>query len=541
MELVSASTESFAPPAKAPRKWPLLAAVPLALALGYGSYRAYSAYQAPAPYVLVGAKFFTVAPTEMKVKVSKDGDLQAVNNIDVLSLVEGLNTIVEIVKEGTSVKKGDTLVVLDSSGIRQRIEDTSLLVHTAENDLTSARELLQIQEGQNAANLDEAKVEVELAELALKQYEEGTYPQDLASAQTAVEMSKITVANKEDDARQIKDLYAKNFVTYADVKASELGVTTAQNDYTKAVTTLNVLTNYTNKMDLASKRSAVAQARQKLLRTEKENASNLAKARSDVEAKTEALSILRRRADHLKEQLDYCTIKAPAEGLVVYAQTFNGSSGPIQEGTQVRERQPLLRLPDTTEMKAVVKVNETQVTRLLPGQRGTVKVTGVADLLGATLTKISPVADSSQRWWNPDLREYPVELVLDSTPPNLKPGIGVQADIEVESIPDALAVPLAALYAQGADTFVFVKQPGVESVVPRKVKVAQASETHARLGDGVAAGDMILILQAGQGRDLLEKAGITPAENRQPRRKAAPAAAPEKPAALKKPMGETAS
>jgi hypothetical protein len=140
------------------------------------------------------------------------------------------------------------------------------------------------------------------------------------------------------------------------------------------------------------------------------------------------------------------------------------------------------------------------------------------DMIGATVTKISPVSDTSQRWSNPDLREYPVEMALDVTPANLKPGMGVQAEILVDSVADALAVPLSALYSQGADSFLFLRQ-GDGSVQPKKVEVAQASETHARIANGVTSGEQVLLLQAGQGRELLEKAGIVPANVEQPRMK----------------------
>ena len=336
-------------------------------------------------------------------------------------------------------------------------------------------------------------------------------------------MAKITVDNKQDDLRQTKELYAKTFVTLADVKAAELAVTTAANDYKKAQVALTVLEKYTHDLDTASKKSALVQAEQKLERTRKENASNLSKTKADMEAKEQKLALMKRQFTRLQEQLEACTIKAPADGMVVYAPTnSNFSNTPIGEGTAVRERQVLLRLPDTSAMKAVIKVNESQVGRLNPGQHGTVKITGVREAVPATVTKISPVADSSQRWANPDLREYPVELTLETTPPNLKPGIGVpQAEILVETIPDAQAVPLAALYAQESDSFVFVKKG--DGVEPRRVKVGEANETQAQILEGaVADGEQVLLLQPGQGGELLEKANIHLAPPEHPKRRGKP-------------------
>src|SRR5262249_53369473 len=79
-------------------------------------------------------KWHTVSAGSMTVQVHKDGELAAVNNIEVMSMVEGISTIVQIVKEGTVVSQDDLLVELDSSAIKLRIEDTTLDLKRAESD-----------------------------------------------------------------------------------------------------------------------------------------------------------------------------------------------------------------------------------------------------------------------------------------------------------------------------------------------------------------------------------------------------------------------
>jgi hypothetical protein len=182
----------------------------------------------------------------------------------------------------------------------------------------------------------------------------------------------------------------------------------------------------------------------------------------------------------------------------------------VQEGTTVRLSQWLIRLPNVKTMKAVLKIQEAQKPKLdeAKGQRAMVKVLGVSEPIGATLTKVSVLPDNGARWWNPDLREYPVELTLDKTPPGVKPGVRVEnAEIFISRHERALAVPLAALYAVGKDNYVFVRQAD-GSAKERLVKLGVANETHAQIEQGVYANDQVLLLQAGQGRALLEKAGI---------------------------------
>src|SRR4051812_37991694 len=143
--------------------------------------------------------YFLVSPMELDVKVVKDGELQAVNNIDIACMVEGQTTIQQIVKEGAYVKKGEVLVTLDSAPIKQKIEDQTLEVQKAEADLITAREMKEIQVSQNSSNLDAANVALTLAKLDLQQYEEGAYPQQVYSAETELDMAKITLKNRQED------------------------------------------------------------------------------------------------------------------------------------------------------------------------------------------------------------------------------------------------------------------------------------------------------------------------------------------------------
>src|SRR5687768_14625991 len=207
------------------RKWvPWIIAGAIALAAAGGLWVYYhrpgSSGGAAATGAAAGGKFYTVTPMDMDVKVVKDGELQAVNNIDVMCMVEGQSTIVHIIKEGSEVKKGDLLVEIDSSQIRQQIDQTTLQHQKAEADLKSAREMLAIQQNQNEADIEAAQVQLELARLDLRQYTEGTYPQSLADAQTALEMAAITVKNKEEELEQTRNLFAKGFVTAAEVKSA---------------------------------------------------------------------------------------------------------------------------------------------------------------------------------------------------------------------------------------------------------------------------------------------------------------------------------
>ena len=457
---------------------------------------------------------------DLDVRLTKDGELHAINFVDVINKVEGINTIQELVKEGTYVRKGDKLVVLDSSNIQKNFDTSLLELQEAEATLATAKESREIQEASNKAALQAAELDLKVAKIELMEYTDGVFPQTKSEAETKLRMAEITVKNKEEDLATTRNLFARGFVTAADLKKAELDVLTVQNDYAKAQTDLKVLLDFTYAKELATKESAVAQAEQKLERTKKENAALMSKATYVYKNAEQQLELRKQLHKRLEEQLANCVIRAPADGLVVYSTSGDRDREPLKEGGNVRNQQSLIKLPDTSQMKAVIRVPEGQVTKLRLDEnnpmRATVSVVGFRRPIGASLSKISVLADSSQRWWNPDLKEYPVELVLDETPANCKPGLGAQVEILMDRRRQVVAVPLTSLYSQGQQNFVFVKEPNEAYPRPVEVRIGVTNDTHAEVVSGLAAGQDVLLLQPGQGRTLLEKAGVKVAPTTRP-------------------------
>lgn len=434
------------------------------------------------------------------------GDLQAVENIDIVCQVEGATTITELAPEGSFAKKGDILVVLDSSAIRQRLEDALIEWQRAKADVTTAEEMLEIQKSQNAANLEAAEVALQLAQIEMTKYVEGVYPGQLADARMALEKAETGLKTKQDDLAQTRSLFAKGFVTATEVKTKELDVAAAQRDVSKAKSDMDLLVTYTHQSELANLKNTLAQAEQKLERTKRENSANLSQRAADLAAKRSQLEVIERRVANLRQQVEYCTIRAPADGLVVYRNEGNRDTVQIQEGATVRERQVLMRLPDTSRMKVALKVNESLISGLEVGQTATVKLNSIPTPLMGTVTRISPIADSVDRWSNPDRRDYPVDVVLDETPQGLKPGMTAQVSILTRRIEDAVYIPVGALYSAGTQRYTFIVHDN--SITPVPVEIGATNETDVQILTGLQPGQNVLLLQAGQGKTLLEQAGI---------------------------------
>src|SRR3954451_17921388 len=146
--------------------WVLALAVSLSLVGALWVVNAFVLHRAGP--VSVG-EFYTIVPLNLDVTIAKDGELQAVNNVDIVCPVEGQSVVLDIAKEGSFVHKGDVLVRIDATDIKQKIETAQLEVQKAQSDFSAAQEAKAIQESKNAADLEAAQVDLTVAKLDLLQ------------------------------------------------------------------------------------------------------------------------------------------------------------------------------------------------------------------------------------------------------------------------------------------------------------------------------------------------------------------------------------
>jgi multidrug efflux pump subunit AcrA (membrane-fusion protein) len=188
-------------------------------------------------------------------------------------------------------------------------------------------------------------------------------------------------------------------IMHTDVKTAEINLIKEQNNLATVEADLNVLEKYTYEKESTDRKNKVAQAEKKLVRVQRENMSNLAQKQADFNAKEQSLALRKRQVENYKNQLEAATIKAPSDGLVVY-----GSSGgygrrdtPIQAGATVRYQETLIRLPETSRMKAVARIQEAQVSKLrvdpIRPMRAVLKIAGQPNPMGGWVSNISVMAD----------------------------------------------------------------------------------------------------------------------------------------------------
>ena len=158
--------------------------------------------------------------------------------------------------------------------------------------------------------------------------------------------------------------------------------------------------------------------------------------------------------------MDRCVIKAPQDGIVVYFKRYYDESTRIQPGAVVFFQQPIFTLPDLEHMKVKVKIHESVIKKIAPGQTATLVVDALPPNhppLNGTVKTVGTLANSEG--WRQTVKEYMVEIGIDDLPTGagLKPGMTAEVRIHVKTIPDALLVPAQAVTEYEGKPVCYVK------------------------------------------------------------------------------------
>ncbi len=433
---------------------------------------------------------------DFDITVTASGELEAKNQLEIKNPLDTNSRIAELVDEGEMVAKDDLLLRLDTDNIEQQIRQERLNVITARNDFDQAGANVRLQINENESDLQEARLQVELADLALNRWQEGEVAKRREQLRITAENAERELSRLEEKLRRTKMLFENEFKSKDELEQVEIQYQQAIADDVIAKLDIEIYEGFQHPEDEKTKLADVEKADAALERTREQNDINLRNKQAIVETRTEQLRIREERLAELEEQFEAATILAPKNGLVVYAsslrENWRGGGEPFDVGTDVYPNQTLMILPDTSEMVASVSVHESLAGRVRPNQRASVKVEAVDRTFNGTVLSIGVLAETGG-WRDPNRREYTVKIALDTADGmgDLKPSMRCDATIYLDHARQVLAVPVEAVFSEGPVQFVYSTRG--DRVVRKPIRLGKRSDLYAAIEAGLSAGDTVLI------------------------------------------------
>lgn len=440
----------------------------------------------------------TISRGTLKGKVPLDAVVESLEMIPLKLEPKAWNELIvlEAVPHGAKVKKGQTLVKLDTEKLREQIEDLVQDQPASKIARESAQAELQNLEQTTPLKLESAKRAHRVANEDLDYFEKTSRAQREKNTRFGVKSSEQRLANAKEELAQLEKMYrADDLVEETEeivvkrqrfeVDAAELGL---EGSKLNADWSLNTGIPREAENFKSAKRDqdlAVILAEQSIPRS-------LTRKRLEVEKMGRDQKKTDRRLADLQNDLSKMEITSPAEGLVYYGACENGRwpTGAVLAKKLI----PSGRLAPTEVFMTVVNPEKIQL-------RAVISESDLAKLKAGMKGEASPVSAPGKKlavkledvgWVPLPTGGFDARLSLTDKPDTrLAPGMNCKVSFDT-SQKSVLLAPKEAVFADGDQKFVYLaKRNG--SNEKRDVKAGDSDDKSTVITEGLSEGDKILL------------------------------------------------
>ena len=439
---------------------------------------------------------YTVKRGDLEIRVTENGYLKAKNNVEIKPKFSRSSTITWLIEEGTEVEESDKLAEFEKTDIENEIKEEQNDLQQHQIELEAAEAELAIQRRDAAAQVETAEFALKMVQLKREKYLQGEGPNEKRKLELAAEKAKSEHERAEERFLEIPELAAQGFYTALEVERERIALREAGINEENADNDLRIWSKFTHPMeleqldvDLKNAERDLANAREKAEISTKEKEARVSNYQGRVLSTEQEL-------EELGKQLEYMTVTAPSPGIVHYGDPARPwYREQVKVGNSFHRGNTMFTLPDLREMQVLVQVHEADIDLVEQDQ---VVVVTVESAKGRTfpakVTHIAAVASSE--WMDEGNKTFRVEITMDAIEDiELRAGITARCDIQVETLPDVIQVPIHAVVSEGGKHFCFVTggEEGSASFEKRAVEIGKNNHHYVVVTAGLEEGERVLL------------------------------------------------
>ena len=389
---------------------------------------------------------------------------------------------------------GALLVKFEDADLREKILFQEKSVADAERDLGNAKKDLALRRIETASANRQAALDVEFAQQDLDRYIEGDTPLQLLKMEGDIALAEEEIKRAEEKLASTRKLREKGYATSLEVQSNELTIKKQQNSITQTKKQQELFLKFEQPQQKKRYEAKLDQATVEEQRTIQKSNTLVESAEGTVLRRSEGLKAQQERLVLYKEQLIKSEMRAPQDGLVIYARSSSRYNDTyIKEGALIRKGYSVIDLPDISELMAVVQVHESFVRHIKTGQKAVVRIDSLPDReFQGVVRHVAPTPDARRKYYE-IISVYDTHVWIQDEnsqlPEDLKPGVSAKAEIVVAELNDVMMVPVQSVTTYKGQKVVQVKRG--ENVVVVPVKTGQFNNRFIEIKDGLKEGDQV--------------------------------------------------
>ncbi len=367
----------------------------------------------------------------------------------------GNSTILEIVPDGSNVHRDDVLARLDSSDYEELVRQQEIKV-------------LQTRSDHRVAELD-----LEAAEIALVESAKGLLPQQDQGLRGDIILSEADLQRQMDRVKWARKMLSSGYVSAGLLISEEDSLLKAQIKMKDLTGERRLFEEFTAPSTLRRLQLTVDTLRSTLLFQE------FRLRRHEMQL------------DKFRKQVAACTIRAPHDGFVIYANEPDGDPR-VEVGARVYQKMDLFYLPDLANMEVLATIHESLIDRVKGGMSVRVRIEAIPDyqVEGRVLgVEQLPMVKWDSSWST--VKSYLGRVRIDTPPPGLKPGMTAEVEIQTGHAPGSLVVPNEAVVVENDHDYCYVV--GAGGLERREVTLGMGTKDLLEIKSGLEEGEQVVL------------------------------------------------
>lgn len=448
--------------------------------------------------------YYTVKSGDLPITVTERGTLESQNNVEIVCEVDdvsgdGINgtPILWIIANGAHVKKGDLLVELDSTSHLERRDEQVLATERAKAQDIQATSHYQNRLSINTTTMAKAELNLKLATLAYQQYEDneggGTYQINLQNIELAITKAEASKTIEARNLNGIERLYELGYKGRGDLYQAELKALSAENELKRQEAKKNELMEFLHAKKTKQLKGNLESAKRAMKQVQANNDALLRQAKVWMDSAKRRYDREKERLERYSDQLKNCKIYAPQDGMVAYAVQAGrrGNTSTIAEGEAVRERQPIMTLPDLQHMQVNTSVHESVIDDVKAGEPTTVRLDAFPDRVYSGTVKSVAVLPDPGGWFSSNIKVYRTVVTINDVVAQLKPGMTAVAEIHTAHLRDVLTIPVQGVVQRGKETWCYISRDN--TIEKQAIQVGRTNDKYVQITEGLNSGDVVVL------------------------------------------------
>ena len=363
--------------------------------------------------------------------------------------------ILDIIADGSNVRRDEVLCRIDASDYEEVVRQQDLKLQVA------------------LAGETRAQLDIEAAELTMREYRDGLVDQQIRTTEGKIIVAEADVQRQTDRLAWARGMVKKDYFSGGQLLTEQQILLKSQTQHADLLGDLNVLRKYTGPLAIRSLQIKIDAAKANLMSEE------LRRLRTE------------QRMTHYRELLANCTVKAPHDGFVIYANEPDDDPR-VQLGARVTPKMDLFWLPDLDAMEVQAVLNESVVSHVREGMPAIVHLES-DPLLGLSghVVGIAPLPNPPTIPGVDQVKGYTSRIKLDGHPTGILPGMTAQVEILADHQAGVLVVPGEAVAIEGGRPYCYVA--GADGIHRRAIQTGGANDRETAVTKGLAVGDEVIL------------------------------------------------